>query len=643
MKIRIINENDWEKTYEFDKSIIRVGSQISCDIQLRDSNIQPIHMQFNRGSGAEARYTLRLFADNVMITRGDQTFSGQQMIPYEVLDGDKVILGSFRLIVSLEDEKTRVRTSPHIEAEMFLQKREVSPESPINGVLKLKNTGTEKACQFKLHISGIPDECLRSGPLPYLYPGGVSTVGFTISHLMTKPDPGFHTVSISLAAPDEYYGEVLEFNQDIYVVPVFKNELILEDDSAELTGFNSGMAAEQTSESQPAADVPEPVRETSRMIPGQAVNEDTSAAKPDVPVIVSNPVNKDVFEGSESEEEETDNRRSRRKKQERFVVIRHDDESGKDAFDSADSGEESAESEPAPAVENPVPEPEASAETSAPDAAPAADVLPAQNASEAETETKAAVVQSGHADSHSEAEVQEQKADPAAEQPAVRRRRRKEPEKSAAHAEEEKNEPSEKHRSAVRRAVETEKPAADLTDAPETAERSVPMEDPADSNTAMQQTVHGSEAETPLLVLTADNAAENSDPAAVAPEEEPGAAVPESTAESADFSTASSTSVDASAASEQSASAAESDAELTAEDEPLPLNGDSGDVPEDVKELFEDISKEPGPVVSNDGMTVPVVYGSQSFDFADETDDAPSDSARNSEKVRFVKGGSFDA
>ena len=238
MKIRVINESDWERTYEFDKSIIRVGSQISCDIQLAGNDIQPMLMQFVRSGGKEVKYILRIFGDNVKISRGEQVFTGQQMEPYDMLDGDKVIFGGYRLILSLEDEQTRVRTSKNMEAKMYIQKRELDVDSPINGVLRLKNIGTEKACQFRMQIRGIPDECLRSAPLPYLYPGGQSTVGFMISHLQTKPQPGFHTVSIVLTAPDDYFGETLEFRQDIYVKPVFMNEIVLEDDSAELKGFN---------------------------------------------------------------------------------------------------------------------------------------------------------------------------------------------------------------------------------------------------------------------------------------------------------------------------------------------------------------------------------------------------------------------
>ena len=231
MIIRVINKSDWEKNYNFDKSIVRVGSQTSCDIALEGKDIQPLHLQITQVNGTDKSYVMRVFSENVTITRGGQVITAMKLSPYDMVDGDKVSFGSYRMIISLEDEKSRVRTSLHMQAEMFMAKRDLSPDSPLNGTVTLRNLGTEKPCQFNIRITGIPNECLQTGPMPYIYPGGSSSVGFMISHLETTPPPGFHTVSIRLSAPSEYFGEVLEFNQDIYVTPVFRNEFILEDDA----------------------------------------------------------------------------------------------------------------------------------------------------------------------------------------------------------------------------------------------------------------------------------------------------------------------------------------------------------------------------------------------------------------------------
>ena len=365
MKIRVINESDWERTYDLEKSIIRVGSQISCDIQLSGNDIQPMLMQFVRSGGKEVKYVLRIFGDNVRIARGEQTYIGQQMTPYDVLDGDKLIFGSYRMIVSLEDEQTRIRTTKNMEAKMYIQKRELGVDSPIHGTLRLKNTGTKRACQFRLQIRGIPDECLLSAPLPYLYPGGQSTVGFVISHLQTKPLPGFHTVSIILTAPDEYFGETLEFRQDIYVNPVFKNEITLEDDSAELSGFNK-IPDDMIKQPEASAQGHSLVLETSRMIPGQAVIEkdEPDDGTGNNPVVISGTDKKNAFDEVDYDDSEDGNRRRRSKRKQKVNVIRHDDVS-EHAFEDAEE-----DSEDVPAEDETMISPEEKAEE-VPDAVPA--------------------------------------------------------------------------------------------------------------------------------------------------------------------------------------------------------------------------------------------------------------------------------
>ena len=234
MKIRIINENDWEKAYYYDKEIIRIGSQLGCDIQLKGQNIQPIHLQLIAANGSEDNTEVRAFADGVTLTRGEQVQYMNRAEAYSLIEGDKITLGNYRIIVEFGNDRTRVRKSRSIEAELVLYKSELEMDHPISGLITLKNIGTEHACQFHMEIHGLPEDCVRAQPMPYLFPGGKGTTGFVITHLGTRPEPGFHTMSITLTAPDDYFGEMLEFNQNIYVAPVFSNIINLTDDSTDL-------------------------------------------------------------------------------------------------------------------------------------------------------------------------------------------------------------------------------------------------------------------------------------------------------------------------------------------------------------------------------------------------------------------------
>ena len=92
MKIRIINENDWEKAYYYDKDIIRIGSQLGCDIQLKGQNIQPIHLQLIVTNGPENGGVIRAFADGVTLTRGEQVQNMVRTEAYDLIEGDTITL-----------------------------------------------------------------------------------------------------------------------------------------------------------------------------------------------------------------------------------------------------------------------------------------------------------------------------------------------------------------------------------------------------------------------------------------------------------------------------------------------------------------------------------------------------------------------
>ena len=535
-------------------------------------------------------------------------------------------------------------------------------------MLKLKNIGTDKACQFRLSITGIPNECLRSGPLPYLYPGGVSTVGFTISHLMTKPAPGFHTVSINLQAPEEYYGEVLEFNQDIYVVPVFKNELILEDDSDQLTGFNQTMKKEQQPSDQPEQDAEiDKVRETARMIPGQAVNEEPAAKQEEPPVIVSGDAKRDAFSDAEEEPEETPQRR--RRKPEKVLVIHHDDELERTAF-----------ADPAPADEKAPDETEQRAPVTEPEAAeqpsPSADSKPADDASsEPEAQERAArkrkkttarkkVADTGHTEK-TEAERSEASADisdkaepdkdAAAAEPAAAAAPDGIPEMTG--ADDAVPEPSDVSTPSAEENVPEESsalPEDGMNDGtvtepePETAESeedraetdaepdtdaAVPAEEAAAP--ASGENVFADEPqENDLSDMTDHPMPETPQPEAGHAADDAAADIPEPAPAEPETESLPAEEVDLPAVSEE-VEVQEPEAVPAAAEE-----AEAADVAEDAEEIFRTVRQEEAAVVKHKDGTIPVVYGNQSFDF-DDGSPAEEPSEQKPVAVRFVKGGSF--
>ncbi len=317
MKIRIINENDWEKDYYYDKEIIRIGSQLGCDIQLKGQNIQPIHLQLIAANGSEDNTEVRAFADGVTLTRGEQVQYMNRAEAYNLIEGDKITLENYRIIVEFGNDRTRVRTSRSIEAELFLYKSELEMDHPISGLITLKNIGTEHACQFHMEIHGLPEDCVRAQPMPYLFPGGTGTTGFVITHLGTRPEPGFHTMSITLTAPDDYFGEMLEFNQNIYVAPVFSNLITLTDDSTNLMNmYETIRSYEQERGSAQAAAAAVAID----VIAGQPSGDETVDEEKPVVVINTGDKKKADFSNEEDDEDLTQGMSMRGRKPGKKVV-----------------------------------------------------------------------------------------------------------------------------------------------------------------------------------------------------------------------------------------------------------------------------------------------------------------------------------
>ncbi len=380
MKIRIINENDWEKAYYYDKDIIRVGSQLGCDIQLKGQNIQPIHLQLIVTNGAENGAVVRAFADGVTLTRGAQVQNMVRTEAYDLIEGDTITLENYRIIIEFGNEHTRVRTSRSIAAELMLYKTELEPDLPLSGLITLKNIGTEHACQFHIEIHGVPKDCVRTQPMPYLYPGGEGTTGFVITHLGTRPEPGFHTLSISLTAPDDYFGETLEFNQNIYVAPVFNNVISLTDDSSDLMNVNDTL---QSMERERSSAQTQAAAAAIDAVTGQTDVEEPADEKDSIVVISADDKKKTDFsdeEDGENEEVYAQGMSMRGRKSDRKVVKKAGTFAGeepskpvKDASDSEKAPEAEkkehkpkAKREPAKKKSAPVVEPEPVKEESAP-------------------------------------------------------------------------------------------------------------------------------------------------------------------------------------------------------------------------------------------------------------------------------------
>ena len=230
MDIRLINSEGWSKEYSFAKPIVRVGSGTNADIRVSYPGLSPVCIQFSMSLQNRQEITARALDENIRIRRGTNTVSCVKGEAYGILEGDAVLFAEYTLLCTRTDSSVRVQKSEHMEASLILSSNVLHENAPIRGTLVLKNTGTDRPCQFRMEMSGIPESCMNAEPLPFLPAGSTATVYFLLKHGKTIPDPEFQTLTLTLMAPDDYFGETLRFTASLFVSPVVDSEFVLCDD-----------------------------------------------------------------------------------------------------------------------------------------------------------------------------------------------------------------------------------------------------------------------------------------------------------------------------------------------------------------------------------------------------------------------------
>ncbi len=141
-------------------------------------------------------------------------------------------------------------------------------ESATTGVLSLKNTGLESACQFEVLLQGFPVDCMQVDPVPLLYPGAQEDVRVQLFHRKLYPAAGAQELVVMVSSPTSYPGEQVVIRQGIYVAPVLEHSVKIFDDMAREEPIEAEQIAEapvtvpvQASVPMMAEQVPSPIGE----------------------------------------------------------------------------------------------------------------------------------------------------------------------------------------------------------------------------------------------------------------------------------------------------------------------------------------------------------------------------------------------
>lgn len=224
MKLIIADYNNWEKTVDLDKAVIRIGSSPTSDVPLNSPDVAPTHLQFHY-LPEEFGCKLLNLGTEVKIVRGEYQEVLQSYARTELTNGDEITLGEYRIRVKLPITTKILQASRSISASLSFPNTTLYPHTPTVGWLTVKNIGVESPCQFHVSVSGLPADCVKIDPIPLLYSGAQEEVRIQLTHHGTYPYAGLTELTIRVFAPSDYPGEQVIIEQGIYVTPVFEQTL----------------------------------------------------------------------------------------------------------------------------------------------------------------------------------------------------------------------------------------------------------------------------------------------------------------------------------------------------------------------------------------------------------------------------------
>ncbi len=230
MKLNIVEENGWAKSITIRKTITRVGSASSNDVCLYSDQVAPLQLQILSSPDLPSSCRVVNLANELTIYHHGAPSALPTYCMVDMRDGDELEIGGFRLIFELPLASSILRTSSSMEAWITFPNAVLSVDYPLEGRLTIKNTGSQKNCQFRVTISGLPADCYQVDPIPLMYPGAQEEVRLRLFHRTTHPEAGFRDVMAVINAPASYPGEELVIRQGVYITPVFEQELVILDD-----------------------------------------------------------------------------------------------------------------------------------------------------------------------------------------------------------------------------------------------------------------------------------------------------------------------------------------------------------------------------------------------------------------------------
>jgi hypothetical protein len=226
----LTDERGWQKPFPLNEGVYWVGSADRVHIQLPVmKDISPYHLQVVNAHNSPSVRLINLSRGSIVVQKGAES---TLFAPGGIIDvfGPEIFrLGPYTLHFQLQKQNESQPASAEgkqkvIGMRLVLPDIVLRPNIPLVGVLSLQNLGNQ-ACQFKVEIDGISEQCYEITPPPLIFAGGEENTEIRFFHKMIAPPAGQQKVTIRVSAPDAYPGEAATVQQMLKVMPYYAQSL----------------------------------------------------------------------------------------------------------------------------------------------------------------------------------------------------------------------------------------------------------------------------------------------------------------------------------------------------------------------------------------------------------------------------------
>ena len=232
MELLVIDKSGWSIPVKIQRATTRIGSAPTNDVQLQSPQIASLHLQIFYSPDLPTSCKVVNMASEIRVKLSRDTQTLATFATLDIHDGDEIMLGDYRIKLTLPRTAIVVQTTKMIDASLSFAEPVLRPEFEAVGHLTIKNAGSQPNCQFQVEIDGLSPDCFQIDPIPLMYPGAQEEVRVLIIHRGYYPPNGLQQLIFKITAPESYPGERCIIQQGLFVMPVFEQSLELIDDVA---------------------------------------------------------------------------------------------------------------------------------------------------------------------------------------------------------------------------------------------------------------------------------------------------------------------------------------------------------------------------------------------------------------------------